>query len=156
MNRDFARSLFYLGRCEEAIDAARYAVELDPSHAEAYRMLRECYRLNGRMDEAAEAAARRFDSIGPASAAEGLRAAYQSGGWESLLEFEIEYHRSVPSYYHVAVKQAELGRVDEAFEALFSAIEARQSRVLTFKVEPVLRFLHSDPRWEEVLRRAGF
>ncbi|UCC83110.1 MAG: tetratricopeptide repeat protein [Gemmatimonadota bacterium] len=156
MNRDLARSLFYLGRCEEAIDAARYAVELDPNHAEAHRVLRECYRSTGRTDEAAEAAVRRFESIGPASAAEGVRAAYEAGGWESLLEFEIEYHRSVPSHYHVAVKEAELGRADEAFEALFAAIEARQSRFLTFKVEPVLRFLHSDPRWEEVVRRAGF
>ncbi len=156
MNRDLARSLFYLGRCEEAIAAARYAVELDPGHAEAHRVLRECYRLDGRVDEAAEAAARRFESIGPASAAAGVRAAYESGGWESLLEFEIEYHRSVPSHYHVAVKEAELGRADEALEALFAAIEARQSRVLTFKVEPVLRSLHSDPRWEEVVRRAGF
>jgi TolB-like protein len=156
MNRDLARSLFYLGRCEEAIEAARYAVELDPSHAEAHRVLRECYRSKGRLDEAAEAAAGRFESIGPASAAEGVRAAYESGGWESLLECEIEYHRSVPSHYHVAVKEAELGRADEAFEALFAAVEARQSRVLTFKVEPVLRFMHADPRWDEVLRRAGF
>jgi tetratricopeptide (TPR) repeat protein len=156
MNRDLARSLFYLGRCQETIEAARYAVELDPNHAEAHRMLRECYRSQGRLDEAAEAAVRRFESIGPAGAAEGVRAAYEAGGWESLLEFEIEYHRSVPSHYHVALKEAELGRADEAFEALFAAIEARQSRFLTFKVEPVFQFLRSDPRWEELLRRAGF
>jgi TolB-like protein len=155
MNRDLARSLFYLRRYEEAIEAARYAVELDPNHAEAHRVLRECYRSTGRLDEAAESAARRFESIGPASAAEGVREAYESGGWERLLEFEIEYHRSVPSHYHVAVKEAELGRADATFEALFAAIEARQSRFLTFKVEPVLQPLHSDPRWEELVRRAG-
>jgi tetratricopeptide (TPR) repeat protein len=156
MNRDLARCLMYLGRCESAIDAAQYAVELDPSHAEAYRVLRECYRSTGRLDEAAEAAARRLEEIGPASAAEGLRAAYDSAGWTGLLEFEIEYHRAIPSYTHVSSFYAELGRVDEAFDALFAAIAAREPRILTLRVETFYEPLRSDPRWEELLRRAGF
>jgi TolB-like protein/Tfp pilus assembly protein PilF len=160
MNRDLARCLMYLGRCEEAIDAAQYAVELDPSHAEAYRVLRECHRSNGRLDEAAEAAVRRVQELEPASAAEGLRAAYDSAGWRGLLEFEIEYYRSLPSYRNVvqrvALNYVELGQIDEAFEALFAAVEAREPRCLTIKVEPVFEPLRSDPRWEELLRRAGF
>jgi TolB-like protein/Tfp pilus assembly protein PilF len=160
MNRDLARCLMYLGRCEEAIDAAQYAVELDPSHAEAYRVLRECHRINGRLDEAVDAAGRRLQELEPASVAEGLRAAYHSAGWQGLLEFEIEYYRSLPSnrnvVQRVAVNFAELGRADEAFGALFAAIEAREPRCLTLKVEPALESLRSDPRWEEVLRRLGF
>lgn len=158
MNRDLARCLMYLGRCEEAITAAQYAVELDPTHAEAYRVLRECYRSTGRLDEAADAAIRRIQEIGPASFAEGMRAAYDSAGWEGLLEFEIEYGR--PPYYSVvqrlALNYAELGRTDDAFEALFEAIEAREPRCLTLKVEPTLQPLRSDSRWQELLRRAGF
>ncbi|MGD2217922.1 MAG: tetratricopeptide repeat protein [Gemmatimonadales bacterium] len=156
MNRDLARCLMYLGRCEDAIEATRYAVELDPRHAEAYRVLRECYRTTGRLDEAAEAAARRFEELGRAEAAEGLRAAYDSAGWTGLLEFEAQFHRGVPSYYEAALKYAELGRVDDAFDALFAAIEAPEPRCLTLKVEPGFEPLRSDPRWEELLRRAGF
>jgi TolB-like protein len=156
MNRDLARCLMYLGRCEDAIEATRYAVELDPRHAEAYRVLRECYRATGRLDEAADAAARRFQELGTAEAAEGLRTAYDSAGWTGLLEFEAEFYRGVPSYYEAALNYAELGRVDEAFDALFAAIEAREPRCLTLKVEPGFEPLRSDPRWEELLRRAGF
>jgi TolB-like protein len=156
MNRDLARCLMYLGRCEDAIEATRYAVELDPRHAEAYRVLRECYRATGRLDEAADAAARRFQELGTAEAAEGLRAAYDSAGWTGLLEFEAEFYRGVPSYYEAALNYAELGRVDEAFDALFAAIEAREPRCLTLKVEPGFEPLRSDPRWEELLRQSGF
>ena len=56
----------------------------------------------------------------------------------------------------LALNYAELGRTDEAFDALFEAIEAQEPRCLTLKVEPTLEPLRSDPRWGELLRRLGF
>ncbi len=156
MNRDLARGLMYLGRCEEAIRAVQYALELDPSHPEAYRILRTCYLSTGRLDEAAEAAALHVQTRGTAGAADRLLAAYDSNGWAGVREFEIDYYESIPLYMNVAGSAAELGRTDQAFAALFADIETRDPRCLTLKVEPLLEPLRSDPRWEEVLRRAGF
>ena len=156
MNRDVARALMYVGRCEEASEAARAASDLDPSHGEAYRVLRECHRSAGRLDEAADAAARHVEESGSADAAEGLRAAYNSAGWEGLLEVEAEYYLSVPSHYQAALKFAELGWVDETFDALFTAVELREGRALLLKAEPILERLRSDPRWEELLRLAAY
>jgi TolB-like protein/cytochrome c-type biogenesis protein CcmH/NrfG len=156
MNRDVARVQMYLGRCEAAIEAAQAASDLDPSHGEAYRVLRECHRSAGRLDEAADAAARHVQESGNADAATGLRAAYDSAGWEGLLEVEAEYYLSVPSHYQAALKFAELGWVDETFDALFTAVELREGRALLLKAEPIFVQLHSDPRWEELLRRAGY
>ncbi len=156
MNRDLARGLMYLGRCEEAIRAVQYALELDPSHPEAYRILRTCYLSTGRLDEAAEAAALHVQTRGTAGAADRLLAAYDSNGWAGVREFEIDYYESIPLYMNVAGSAAELGRTDQAFAALFAGIETRDPRCLTLKVEPLLEPLRSDPRWEEVLRRAGF
>ncbi|UCC83480.1 MAG: tetratricopeptide repeat protein [Gemmatimonadota bacterium] len=156
MNRDFARGLYYVGRCEESIEAARTALALDPGHADAYRILRGCYRSTGRLDEAAEAAARFLDAAGAEDAAEDVRAAYDSHGWTGLLEAELEFYLEIPAYPHAAEVYVELGRVDEAFDALFAATEVRSPNLIAVKVLPVFEPLRSGPRWEELLRRAGF
>jgi TolB-like protein/Flp pilus assembly protein TadD len=156
MNRDFARALYYVGRCEESIEAARTAIALDPGHTDAYWYLRACYRSTGRTDEAAEAAARFFEELGAEDAAEEVRAAYESHGWTGLLEAELEFYLEASAYPWAASSYAELGRVDEAFDALFTAAEVRSVTLITVKVMPTFEPLCSDPRWEEVLRRAGF
>jgi tetratricopeptide (TPR) repeat protein len=156
MNRDFAKGLYFVGRCEESIEAARTALTLDPGHTDAYWYLRACYRSTGRTDEAAEAAARFLAEVGAEDAAEGVRAAYDSQGWTGLLEAELELFLDASAYPWAAGSYAELGRVDEAFDALFTATEVRSATLIMVKVMPNLEPLHSDPRWEEVLRRAGF
>jgi len=156
MNRDLAQSLYFVGRCDEAIEAARTALALDPDHAIAYWTLRSCYRSAGRLDEAAEAAASFLDKYGAEEAAEHVRAAYDSAGWTGLLEAELEFDLADSIYVYAAVAYAELGRVDEAFDALFAATETRQADLVVVKVEPTLAPLRSDPRWNEVLRRMGY
>jgi TolB-like protein/Tfp pilus assembly protein PilF len=154
MHRDFSWTLRYLGRCEEAVAAARTALELDPSHGEAYDVLRYCYRAAGRLEEAVEASVRYAERLVGISSADGFRAAYDAAGWEGLVEAEIALFLTVPYYYEAAQGYAELGRADEAFGALFAAIEARDPMMLhTLRVDPTLTDLHSDPRWKEVLRR---
>ncbi len=156
MNRDFARALYYVGRCEESIEAAQTALALDPGHADAYRILRACYRSTGRLDEAAEAAARFLHDVGGEDAADDVRAAYDSRGWTGLLEAELEFYLDAAAYLGAAGCYAELGRADEAFDALFTATEVRSANLITVKVMPTLEPLRLDPRWEDVLRRAGF
>jgi TolB-like protein/Tfp pilus assembly protein PilF len=158
MHRDFSRILMYLGRCEEAVSAARTAVGLDPNHSFAYSILQRCHRAAGRLEEAVEASVRfteGFSRRGVGSA-DGLRAAYDSTGWEGLLEAQIALFLTVPNYSFAAKAYAELGRVDEAFDALFTAVEAREGFVWECQVDPIFASLHSDPRWDELLRRMGF
>nr|NIN71113.1 tetratricopeptide repeat protein [Gemmatimonadota bacterium]NIO30908.1 tetratricopeptide repeat protein [Gemmatimonadota bacterium] len=158
MHRDVARLLMYLGRCEEAVSAARTAIELDPIHAFAYSILQRCRRAAGRLEEAVEASVRfaeGFSRRGIGSA-DGLRAAYDSTGWEGLLEAQIALFLTVPNYSFAAKTYAELGRADEAFDALFAAVEAREGFVSEVPVDPIFAPLHSDPRWDELLRRMGF
>jgi TolB-like protein/Tfp pilus assembly protein PilF len=158
MHRDVARLLMYLGRCEEAVSVARTAVELDPNHAFAYSILQRCHRAAGRLEEAVEASVRfaeGFSRRGIGSA-DGLRAAYDSTGWEGLLEAQIALLLTVPNYSFAAKAYAELGRADEVFDALFAALEAREGIVWECQVDPIFASLHSDPRWEELLRRFRF
>jgi TolB-like protein len=157
MHRDVARILMYLGRCEEAVSAARTALELDPNHTFAHSILQQCHRAAGRLEEAVEASVRFTEGLPGVRSAEGLRAAYDAGGWEGLLEAQIPLFLSVPNYFFAARAYAELGRVDEAFDALFAGIEAREGFVWQeCRVAPGFATLHSDPRWDELLRRMGF
>ncbi|UCC83109.1 MAG: tetratricopeptide repeat protein [Gemmatimonadota bacterium] len=158
MHRDVARVLMYLGRCGEAISAARTAVELDPSHAMAHSVLQQCYRAAGRLEEAVEASVRfteGFSRLG-AGSAEGLRAAYDSAGWEGLLEAQIPLFLSLPNHYFAARAYVQLGRLDESFDALYAGIDAREAFTWESRVDPSFAPLHSDPRWDELLRRLGF
>jgi hypothetical protein len=89
--------------------------------------------------------------------ADALRAAYDTAGWEGLLEAQTALFLTVPDYYSAAQGYAELGRADEAFDALFAALEAREGFAWQeCRVDPVFAPMHSDPRWDELLRRMGF
>ncbi len=156
MNKDMAKSLMFLGHCDEAIEAARTAVELDPGHALAHDVLRYCLRAAGRLDEAAEAAVAHIQAIGPPDAVARLRAGYDSAGWEGLVDAELPVYLDMREYIQAAYRYAEVGRLDEAFDALFAGIEAHEARALTIRFVPFLEPMRSDPRWDEVLRRMGF
>ena len=155
MNRDLARGLMHVLRYDEAIVTLRTAIALDPDHAEAYETLRHSFRAVGRMDEAAEAAVTYMQTLGFVDAAESLRAAYNTRGWEGLVEAEIRILLSMSRNVQAAYRCMELNRQDEAFEVLFAAVEAHEGRVVTLRAVPFFAPLHSDPRWDEVLRRAG-
>jgi len=157
MHRDVARILVYLGRCEEAIAAARTALELDPSHAFAHYIVQRCHRAAGRLEEAVEASVRWVEDYHELGDAEALRAAYDTAGWDGLLETQAALLLTIPDYYSAAQAYAELGRADEAFDALFAALEAGEGFAWQeCRVDPIFASLRSDPRWDAVLRRLGF
>jgi tetratricopeptide (TPR) repeat protein len=57
---------------------------------------------------------------------------------------------------HAASVWAALGNKDEAFRLLFNAVEKRATLLIFTKVYPYFDSLHSDPRWEELLRPMNF
>jgi len=124
MNRDYGRSLRYAGRCGEALEAARTAVELDPAHWVTYDVIRNCSWETGRFEEAVEAAARWFEMGGLEDAVAPLRQAWITGGARGVLEFEADLFRANGRHYLAAMTYAELGRLDDAFDELFAAIDA--------------------------------
>ena len=153
--------LYYARRYDEAIEECRKALELDPNYAMAHIHLGQAYIQKGMHAEAvaelekAIALSERNPEfvavLGYAYAAAGEPEQAQ----KVITELdELSKHRYVPSY-SVAEIYAELGRKDEAFAWLERAYAERSPAIVNLKVEPTLNSLRSDPRYFDLLRRAG-
>ena len=58
--------------------------------------------------------------------------------------------------FDIAGGYAVLGDVNEAFRILEKAVEERNSLLVYLKEDPSFDNLHSDPRWQALLRRMNF
>lgn len=57
--------------------------------------------------------------------------------------------------YEIALVYAGLGQKNEAFAWLQKAFEHHDHGLLYLKVEPPFESLHSDPRFDKLVRRVG-
>jgi serine/threonine protein kinase/tetratricopeptide (TPR) repeat protein len=159
----------------EARRLARKALALDDSLAEPHSILgvicfnydrdfacmeREtklAIELNPNYSEAVEELARVQDSRGEPDAAEFVRASMDAGDWQAFLRSMTEQRSRLKLYpYFVATFFAELGEKDKAFATLNEALETKDQHVAWMKVDPFMDPLRDDPRFPEMLRRAGF
>ena len=72
-----------------------------------------------------------------------------------LGELRARAKQEYVSAYYLALVYAGLGMRDRAFEHLDRAIEERQPYLILLNVEPPFLSLHSDARFQDVLRRIG-
>ena len=72
-----------------------------------------------------------------------------------LVNKSSESQRGSPSY-HIAMIYAQRGKVDSSFEWLEKAYQNHELHVMWLKIEPLFKPLHTDPRFEELLRKIGF
>lgn len=148
------RILYRAKRYEEALPHLLRAVELEPLSLTPNYRLGDLYAQMGRYDEAIEAYERSGEAIpkgGYPNA--GIARVYALMGRHRDARQMIGGLKDNP--YIIAAVYVALGDKDEAFRVLRKAVEEHQ--VLTpLKVEPPLESLHSDPRWELLIRRMNF
>lgn len=123
-----AWALEQLGRHDEAIEYHRQAIELSESEPLFLAGLGYSYGVAGRAAEARDV----LDQL----------TALEAGG------------EAGP--FHLAMVHAGLGNVDETIDWLDRAIDARQSHVVYLKQDAKFDPLRDDPRFGELLRRAGW
>jgi Flp pilus assembly protein TadD len=123
-----AWALEQLGRYDEAIELHRKAIELSGSEPLFMAGLGYAYGIAGRADEAREVLER--------------LAALEADGEAGPV--------------HLAMVHVALGDEDEAIAWLDRAIDARQSHIVYLKQDAKFDPLRDDPRFEQLLRRAGW
>jgi tetratricopeptide (TPR) repeat protein len=149
------------GNREDGIENLRRMTEMDPSFHPAYYSLWRTYLIDGDIPKAFEFFIKNKESWQDSKAEiNRFKKIYKTSGWDGVLEAELSLMRSQDKdgqystrKIYIAELAAQLGQNDLAFHFLE---EAASFRLLAFsytKVNPLLNPLHSDPRFNELLKK---
>jgi DNA-binding winged helix-turn-helix (wHTH) protein/TolB-like protein/tetratricopeptide (TPR) repeat protein len=154
--------LLVAGQQEQAADILTKALEIDPDFPRAHFRLGNVYEQRGMPDKAIAEFQEAVRLSGDDSYYEGaLGHAYGMAGnvKEARKILEILNKRSRTQYvpaYAVALVYAGLHEKNGAFEWLEKAYNDRSASMALMNVDPALDSLHSDARFEELVRRVNF
>jgi TolB-like protein/DNA-binding winged helix-turn-helix (wHTH) protein/Tfp pilus assembly protein PilF len=161
INANIGLVYYYARQSDRAIAAERKALELSPDTAFIHEELGLTYLQKGMYREAISHLQKAVDlSKGfPQYQAE-LAYVYVAEGNQPqagriLANLESRSRRQYVSSYSLAVACVALGERNAALAQLRKAYEAREDLVAVLKIEPLFDSLHSDPRFQDLLRRIG-
>jgi TolB-like protein/Tfp pilus assembly protein PilF len=148
------RFLYRSRRYGEALLQLKRAVELEPRNVGANYRLGDVYAQLGRYEEAISAFAKIGELMPEGGDFQaGLARVYALMGRQREAREMIRGLKANASV--IAAVYAGLGDKDEAFGILAKAVQERQL-VVGLKEDPRFENLHSDPRWQALLRRMNF
>jgi TolB-like protein/DNA-binding winged helix-turn-helix (wHTH) protein/Tfp pilus assembly protein PilF len=149
MESAFGQILYNARRYDEAILHQTRALEFQPNSPEPHVRRGQAYLRTGKYEDAlsdfekaAEAQPRHQVLVALAYAFSGRR--------REALQI-LSASRYIP--FNTAQVYVALGEKDKAFEILERAVERPDILMLYLKCEPGFDSLHSDPRWEPLIRR---
>jgi TolB-like protein/DNA-binding winged helix-turn-helix (wHTH) protein/Flp pilus assembly protein TadD len=142
-------ALYCARRYDEAIAHQTRSLEIDPKVPEVYTRRGIVYLQVGRYQDALNDFEKATEGQPRDKVMIAVAYAFMGRRREALQV--ITSSRFIPS--RTAMVYAALGEKDKAFEILEKAVERPDSGMLDLKVEPGFDSLHSDPRWEPLIRR---
>ncbi len=149
-------ALFYAARLDESAAVSRHLLELNPSFAGAGARLAYSLLLAGKPLEALTAAEAEADESWRLST---LPAIYWALGRrfqsdQALRQLKQKYSEGCAA--NIAQMYAYRGQMDDAFEWLDRAYQLRDGALIELRVNPLLRNLHGDPRYQTLLAKMQF
>jgi TolB-like protein/Flp pilus assembly protein TadD/predicted Ser/Thr protein kinase len=144
---------FYAHQYDEAIQYSLKALAMDPNNPFTQSVLGKAYEQKSMFQEAIAALKKAEDmvALAHAFAASGDR----RQAHEVLAKLYEKQKQSYVSAYDIAVIHHGLGDKDQAFEWLEKAYLERAAWLVHIKGDPRLENLHSDPRFQHLIRRIG-
>ena len=148
-------------RYDLARERAQELLEVAPNWVWGHFELAQAYEQEGQLEEAAQESLKADELFGmdPKRVTQLKGTLAKSGAkgyWKRTLE---NYKESAKSNYVPSVLVAEacvrVGDKECAFEWLEKGFEERDDLMINLKVEPVFDSLHSDPRFQDLVRRVG-
>jgi TolB-like protein/DNA-binding winged helix-turn-helix (wHTH) protein/Flp pilus assembly protein TadD len=152
VSRDVGRIFYEARRYDEALAALREASEMNPNSPVVYNWLSWTYDKKGMIQESVQMDLRDEASHGASEATLWkLRRTFEKSGQPGYLKQKLKTTRD--DAYIAGQINARLGNRDEALRWLEKAYEQRSGYVALLKVDPELDDLHSDSRFQTLLRR---
>ena len=155
-----ADGLYYAHQYDRAIEQYQKTQDLDANFSLAHWGLGNAYDRKGMYKEAIaewqqasllDGDLRMSDLIGKAYSRSGYNGAIRA--WLDDLISQSSHH--YVSAFGVAEMYARLGEKDHALEWLEKGYQVRDADMVDLGTEPSFDFLHSDPRYADLLRRVG-
>ena len=149
----FGRILYRARKFDQAILRLNTAIELEPRNYQAIGRLGDVYNQMGKYADALaqyEKASVLEGNRGITSKIRVARVYARMGRRTEARRMLKDIDNSSPMVSEVL---AVLGDTDEAFRRLFQTVDERSDWLIFIKTDPPFDSLHSDPRWNELLRR---
>jgi tetratricopeptide (TPR) repeat protein len=151
--RSLAAVYFRTDRFEESEAMALKALEVNPKGGIAHCWLGAALLMQGRLDEALEAVTQEphdvFRLLGTSLVQHARgRPAESKAALDELIATD-----SAGGAYQIAEAFAYRGETEAAFEWLERAYEQRDPGTPLVKMDPIMRNLHGDPRWQAFLEK---
>lgn len=161
-----ANNYYYARRYDEAIEWHRKALEIEPQFEMSLVALATIYANKGMTAEACSMVDKMVDKMIPFAQSEPSFVAVQGYIYavsnkiaeskkclQKLKELSTERYVSA---YEIAAIYAGLKDLDEAFSQLEKAVQERSIGLLYLIADPRFDYLHSDLRFDALLKRIGF
>lgn len=153
-------ALYIARRTDEAIEQCLRTLEMDPSFARAHLYLGELFVQARMFEQSIASFEKAYELSGEGLALFGLGHAYAVSGITVGAHNVLEKLDQSPkptdvSPYHTAVIYTGLGEKDRAVDLLEKAYNERSYWIPFVKTEPRFDSLHSEPGFEDLLRRIG-
>jgi len=145
----------YSHNYDQALQQAKKAVELYPTHDHAVHWLGYTYERRGNYEQAMEQWIKLAEMRGDKKYATEIMHAFERSGYTGYLAKDAKDAEAGGDYAGAAADYAMLGDRNAAFAELEKAFVSRRADMLFLKVEPSFDNLHSDPRFPDLLRRIG-
>ena len=160
INFQMGDAAFRAGRVDEAIEQLKKAVQMDPNVLALHWTLAQAYAQKKMYSESVAESEIGMKLRGDGARATALEEAYKSSGYQGFLRASLERDlRGGPEErpaYGIAIRYARLGNKDEALKWLEKTYAQHTGNMLFVKSEPAFDSLHSDPRFQSLLRRMKF
>jgi TolB-like protein/DNA-binding winged helix-turn-helix (wHTH) protein/Tfp pilus assembly protein PilF len=158
---NYGRILLHTGKLEEALLRVNQAIEREPRSANAHLRLAQLYEAMGRYAEALETYDKARVLRGSPRDNRAFRVSvakvYARMGKSSEARRMFKgLKKEDPRGDFGAGFYAAVGDKDEAFRLLFNMVEKRKGGNVFIGTDPQFASLHSDPRWQELMRRMNF
>jgi eukaryotic-like serine/threonine-protein kinase len=160
LNGNLGSVFVFTHQWDKAIEQLHSSIDLDANYWFDHYFLGRAYEQKGRFPEAITTLKQAITLEGTTEVWSSLGHAYAASGKKEKAQKVIEHLRemSVHEYvppYNIAVVYAGLGEKDEAFVWLNRAYQERSYLLTYLTVDERLDKLHSDPRFDELVRRVG-